>query len=387
MEQAGTTHALTTLSPILPDRMRELTNRLRVVRYTPGLSRPLLQLAVIHYARWTIIDWLPPPEGNGGWRGLRWKYLLFEGTYDGSQADYLQAFADILPARLTALWGACFGFDFATQPGPGRSGLTPSGFQEFVELNALDVVDRYAAYPCSTAIDVRQAILLNEVLKEASHDLGDPELEGRVAGQATATALGPLTPRRPLTDRVRAVYDPWRRAVRGRYGVNPLTVISPLARGQDAEVRQACHAGGGVLQGLSETQTHFARLVIVPRHMVDLGQPGADVLETPYLLFSCDAWGTAYDQIEAIRTKLGDTADLIWGRCSGYPPDRNREAFHAWVDSHTLPIRYYVAGYPPRSVTKVKELLGERDRVKTAYTAELHPAPGQLLAEVDYDLG
>ena len=57
--------------------------------------------------------------------------------------------------------------------------------------------------------------------------------------------------------------------------------------------------------------------MIVPRHMVDLGQPGADVLETPYLLFSCDAWGTAYDQIEAIRTKLGDTADLIWGRCSG----------------------------------------------------------------------
>ena len=121
--------------------------------------------------------------------------------------------------------------------------------------------------------------------------------------------------------------------------------------------------------------------------MVDLGQPGADVLETPYLLFSCDAWGTAYDQIEAIRTKLGATADLIWGQCSGYPSDRNPEAFHAWVDSHTLPIRYFVAGYPPRSVTRIKELLGERDRVRTAYTAELHPAPGQLLAEVDDDLG
>ncbi|HYB29005.1 MAG TPA: hypothetical protein VEF89_20500 [Solirubrobacteraceae bacterium] len=386
MDQAGTTHALTTLSPILPDRMRELTNRLRVVRYTPGLSRPLLQLAVIHYARWTVINWLPPSEGNGGWRGLRWKYLLFEGTYDGSQADYLRAFADILPARLTALWGACFGFEFATRQGAGSSGLPASGFQEFVELNALNVVDRYAAYPRATAIDVRQAILLHELLREASHDLGDPELEGRLASQATTTALGPLIPRLPLMERVRAVYDPWRRAVRGRYGVNPLTVITPLAEDLRATLLDACEPPG-LLQSLSDTQTHFARLVIVPRHMVDLGQPGADVLETPYLLFSCDAWGTAYDQIEAIRTKLGDTADLIWGRCSGYPSDRNREAFHAWVDSHTLPTRYYVSGYPPRPVTEIKQLLRERDRVMATYTEELHPGLARLLAEVDYDHG
>ena len=117
-------------------------------------------------------------------------------------------------------------------------------------------------------------------------------------------------------------------------------------------MRQACQAGGSPPRPIGDTDP-FRWLVIVPRHMVDLGQPGADVLETPYLcLLRC--MGTAYDQIEAIRTKLGATADLIWGQCSGYPSDRNPEAFHAWVDSHTLPIRYFVAGYPPRSVTRIR---------------------------------
>src|SRR5438477_11106132 len=114
MDHIGTTRALTTLSPILPERLRALTNRLRVVRYTPGLGRPLLELGFIHYARWLILDWLPAPSDRderapprrGGRRGLRWKYLLFESNYDRDEEDYLRTFADIVPARLAKPWGA-----------------------------------------------------------------------------------------------------------------------------------------------------------------------------------------------------------------------------------------------------------------------------------------
>ncbi|HTX12144.1 MAG TPA: hypothetical protein VME22_26245 [Solirubrobacteraceae bacterium] len=386
MDQAGTTRALTTLSPILPQRTRELTNRLRVVRYTPGISRPLLQLALIHYARLMILDWLPPSEGNGGWRGLRWKYLLFESNYDGTHADYVRTFAEVLPARILAMWSACFGFD-TTVRAKGIP-LASSGFQRFLELNQLEVLEFYAAYPYATTLDVRQAILLQAILAEASREAGGHDLARELTGETATAALGPTSPPLTIRQRFSAVYDPWRRSLSGRYGVNPLTIITPLPHGLDETLREAC-ADRRLLEGLSETQTHFARLVILPRHLTDLGQPDADMLDTPYLLFSSDAWGTAYDQIEAIRTKLGDSCDLIWGRCYGYPEDRGRnpEAFHAWVSSHMLPVRYYVAGYPPYPVNEIKRFVQERDRVAKTYARESYPSLVELLAEGGDDRG
>jgi hypothetical protein len=386
MDQAGTTSALTTLSPILPHRARELTNRLRVVRFTPGIGRPILQLGLIHYARWMILDWLPPPRGNGGWRGLRWKYLLFESNYDGTQADYVRTFADVLPARLLGIWAACFGFDTAIR----AKGITlaSSGFQSFVEVNQLEVLEFYAAYPDATALDVRQAVSLQSILDEALRRPDDHELARELTGEAATAALGPTSPPLTISQRFRALYDPWRRSLLGRYGVNPLTIVTPLPDGLDGTLRDAS-ADRRLLTGLSETQTHFARLVILPRQLTDLGQPDADMLDTPYLLFSSDAWGTAYDQIEALRTKLGDTCDLIWGRCDGYPPDGryNREAFHAWLSSHILPVRYYLAGYPPYPVYEIKRFLQERDRVAKTYARESYPSLAQLLAEVADDRG
>src|SRR6059058_3461726 len=153
MEPLGTTRALTTLSSIMPERLRELTTRLKVVRYTPGIGRPLLELAFIHYARWIIFDWLPPARGNGGWHGLRWKYLLFESNYDGSQDDYLRTFADVLPTRLGKMWDACFGFETMTRSASSDAGsaLAAGGFRAFVERNQLPVLDFYAAYPEATA--------------------------------------------------------------------------------------------------------------------------------------------------------------------------------------------------------------------------------------------
>ena len=89
--------------------------------------------------------------------------LVREAPTHGQSSGLPAGLCLTFPPRVSPRYGgACFGFDFATRPGPGRSGLTASGFQEFVELNALDVVDRYAAYPRSTAIDVRQAILSNQ---------------------------------------------------------------------------------------------------------------------------------------------------------------------------------------------------------------------------------
>lgn len=385
MDQLGTTRALTTLSPILPARMRGLRSRLRVVRYVPGMGRPLLQLAFIHYARWIILDGMPPARGGGGWRGLRWQYLLFESNFDGSQEDYLRTFADIVPARLAKLWGACYGFDITARPRQrdGDDNLAPFGFRRFVERNQLDVIDLYAAYPLSTATDVRQAIVLHELLAEASQESKDPEWQRQWLAETASAALGPVPPPASIKQQFRAIFDPWTRALQGHYGVNPISIITPLDRDRAEMLRTTCK-NGTLLAGLSQSETHFARLVIIPSWLTDLGQPDPDVLETPHLLYTSDAWGTTYDHVEAIRTGLGQTADLIWGGCDGYPGhDDSSARFHAWVDSRMLPTRYYVAGYPPYSATAIKLRLAERARVVDTYATEQRPPATALLAALD----
>jgi hypothetical protein len=383
LDQPGTMRALTTLSPILPERLRELTARLRVVRYTPGMGRPLIQLAFVHYARWIILDWLPPAHGTGGWHGLRWKYLVFESNYDGSQDDYLRTFADVVPARLAKLWGACFGFDTQTRAAPSGVGgvLGAGGFRAFVEQNQLGVLAFYAAYPESTAIDVRQAIALYELASDRERGAGD---QAQHVGNIGSTALGPVSPRLTPKQRFRAILDPWASALRGQYGVNPLSIVTPLSDDQENRLRAAC-GRSSVLAGLEHTETHFARLVIIPRNIAELGQPNPDVLETSYLLFTCDAWGTAYEQIEAIRTAIGGTTDLMWDGCDGYPghDDAKQAQFHAWVDSHTLSTSYYVAGYPPYPASVINLRLGDRARVASAYGKQARPQLTQLLADAE----
>ena len=387
MGQGGTTQALTTLSPILPNRLRELENRMRVVRYTPGLGRPLLQLGFIHYARWTIFDWLPPATGTGGWRGLRWKYLLFQSNYDGHEDEYFRTFADILPARIVKLWGACYGFEkAAVHEDQGGVGLVPSSFRDFIRRNELDNIDCYDAYPQFTAIDVRQAIEMHDLVDEVSRESRTEKSALQRLTDLGPMALGPFAPQLTLRQRFVGLYDPWKRAVRGRYGVNPLTIATPLGADKERSLREQC-CQESLLSGLSETQTHFARLTIIPRQLTDVSQPDPDLLDTPYLLFSSDAWGSAYDHIEDLRTKLGATVDFIWGECAGYPghDDAKRAQFHAWVDGHTLPIRYYVAGYPPRSVSKIRQYLDASARVSETYAETSHPSAIQLQGDMECD--
>lgn len=387
MDDAGTTRALTTLSPILPERMRELRNRLRVVRYTPGLGRPLLQLGFIHYARWLIIDGLPPAH-RGGRLGLRWNYLLFESNYDGSRGDYLRTFADVVPARIARIWGACFGFDANVERGASAEGrlLAPTGFVEYVNRNRLKVIAFYAAYPKATAIDVRQAIGLRDVIDRAADNPGGEDYALQRIEDAGPMALGPLPGPLTIRERVHGVYSPWKRAVLGRYGVNPLTVITPLAKGTEAILRERCN-DESLLGGLAETQTHFARLVIVPPYLTDVGQPDPDFLETSYLLLTSDGWGQTYDQVETIRTHLAATADLLWGECDGYDGHANRARFHAWVNSHAFPTRYYVAGYPPRTVSEIKLYLNQRRQVASSYAEQPHPPASRLLADLEENRG
>jgi hypothetical protein len=107
------------------------------------------------------------------------------------------------------------------------------------------------------------------------------------------------------------------------------------------------------------------------------------VLETPFLLFTSDSWGNPYGYLESMRAALGDTLAHIWGACPGYPGHDDRALFHAWINSHTLPTRYYVAGYPPRSVTEIRRYLDQRAGVAAMYAEQPYPPESRLLGELD----
>jgi hypothetical protein len=172
--------------------------------------------------------------------------------------------------------------------------------------------------------------------------------------------------------------------VLGRYGVNPLTVVTPIPPRAVDNLTRLCK-DGSLLRGLHRTETHFARLAVIPPRLTDLGQPDPDLLETPFLLFTSDSWGNPYRYLESLRAALGDTLGQIWGECPGYPGhgDRDRARFHAWINSHTLPTRYYVAGYPPRSATDVRRYLDQRAGLAGIYAAQPYPPASRLLAELD----
>ena len=68
---------------------------------------------------------------------------------------------------------------------------------------------------------------------------------------------------------------------------------------------------------------------------------------------------------------------------AGYPAVADRVAFHAWINDHSLPVRYYVAGYPPRSVTAIKHYLAQRAKVAELYAENPEPQASRLLSVLD----
>jgi hypothetical protein len=356
IRRVGRICALSTLSPVRPERLGALHRRLWVVQWVPGLGRPLLELGTIHYARWTVVSSLPAQDGSGAPWWLNWSYLLFEASYDGHEREYLDTFADVLPLRISAVFSACVGFEEEVEAVPAARGrvLAPGAFRRFVDRNRLDIAHFYAADPDSGVSAVRQALSIERV-ERRSDRLRGAALQ-RVAGQIEGMALGPPPEAPGVRD---GVVDPWVRKVGRRLGVSPLTIVAPLADGGWDSVK----ALKDPLAGLEAT--HFARLARVPWDMQEqIGQRHPDVLECDYLLFTCDHDGDQYDYLEALRTaRAGDVARSIFGWCRGFPGAAEREDFHRWARRHLVPTKYYVSGYPPRPAAEVREAAAVRARV------------------------
>ena len=114
----------------------------------------LEQLSFIHYARWAVIRSFP--EEGGGER-LGHPYLFFESNFNGTWDQYIDAFSEVVAARMKAIWGTSYGF-----PGP----LPVEPFKAYIRRNEFVANHYWSAYPDATTSEIVSAARVEAALAE-----------------------------------------------------------------------------------------------------------------------------------------------------------------------------------------------------------------------------
>jgi hypothetical protein len=104
--------------------------------------KKLQQLSFIHYARWAVVPRFP--DGSGGER-LHHTYLLFESNFNGTWDQYIDAFSEVVPARMKAIWGSSYGF-----PGP----IPVEPFKAYIRRNEYIANHYWSAYPGASTTEI-----------------------------------------------------------------------------------------------------------------------------------------------------------------------------------------------------------------------------------------
>jgi hypothetical protein len=144
----GRATAITVLTPVKPGWWIWLTVLFWLGRHITASLKKLQTLSFIHYARWSIIRRMPSNAGVGGSERLHHTYLLFESNFNGTWDEYIDAFSEVVPSRMRAIWGSSYGF-----PGP----LPVGPFKAYIRRNELVANHFWSAYPQATTTQIISA--------------------------------------------------------------------------------------------------------------------------------------------------------------------------------------------------------------------------------------
>jgi len=149
----GRATAITALTPMKPGWSTVERVVFFLAEHVKILNKALGELSFIHYARWTIITGFPnngPPQQD---EKLHYDYLFFETNFNGTWDEYIDAFSEVVPQRMQAVWGSSFGF-----PGPRPVGP----FKDYIHANDLPIAHYYGAYPDATTKMVVSALSVRD---------------------------------------------------------------------------------------------------------------------------------------------------------------------------------------------------------------------------------
>lgn len=150
----GKATAITVLTPVKRGGPLLLWLVFWAARNIKATLRKLHMLSFIHYARWAVIRRFP--DGGGGER-LNHTYLLFESNFNGTWDQYIDAFSEVVPFRMKAIWGTSFGF-----PGP----LPVEAFKGYIRRNEFVANHYFSAYPGATTSEIGSAARVEAELEE-----------------------------------------------------------------------------------------------------------------------------------------------------------------------------------------------------------------------------
>jgi len=120
-----------------------------VTKRVPKLTKTLVQLSFIHFARWSIITEIPYNGAPQSERKLRYPHMYFESNFNGGWEEYIDAFSHILTSGMAAFWGSSYGFPKALPVAP---------FKEYIRVNETEASHYYSAYPEATITMVMAAL-------------------------------------------------------------------------------------------------------------------------------------------------------------------------------------------------------------------------------------
>ena len=158
----GRATAITVLTPVKPTGRLLLPVVFWFGRHATFTLKKLQQLSFIHFARWIVIPRLPDGEK------LHYPYLFFESNFNGLWDQYIDAFSEVVPARMKGIWGTSYGF-----PGP----IPVEPFKAYIRANEYVANHYWSAYPGATTTEIISAKRVAAALTDLRARAGalDPE--------------------------------------------------------------------------------------------------------------------------------------------------------------------------------------------------------------------
>jgi hypothetical protein len=152
----GRATAITVLTPVKPVGRLLLPIVFWVGRHATWTLKKLHMLSFIHFARWIVVPRFPDGER------LRYRYLFFESNFNGLWDQYIDAFSEVVPARMKGIWGTSYGF-----PGP----IPVEPFKRYIRANEYIANHYWSAYPGATTTEIisakRVAAALDDLRRRA----------------------------------------------------------------------------------------------------------------------------------------------------------------------------------------------------------------------------
>jgi hypothetical protein len=112
-------------------------------------------------------------------------------------------------------------------------------------------------------------------------------------------------------------------------------------------------------------RTHMGRWVIVPGFHCEpsYGQPVAETLQVPTLIFSTNFDGDLDSYLDGLCAALTPEAPEIWGRCIGCPDPAAGPALKAYLEHNQIDSGFFFAAYGDATLAAVTAALDQRDRM------------------------